>query len=81
MGADTSAQCDGGVVRGQGSSRFKIKLIVLISRSIFKVDISNAVHDFILFNFFKNVLTLTSNTPLDTSTLSHNYEINALNFI
>jgi hypothetical protein len=50
---------------GQWSSPFQMKLILFILWSWFKVGVSNGVHNSILFNFKKNVPTLTSYIPLD----------------
>jgi hypothetical protein len=47
-----------------------MKLILFILWSRFKVDISNGIHDFVLFKFLKNMQTLTSYTLFDAQTLN-----------
>jgi hypothetical protein len=60
-----------------------MKWILSILRSGFKINTSNGIHDFTLFKFLKDVLTLTSYTLLDASTLNldNTFEMDSINFI
>jgi hypothetical protein len=55
---------------GIGSCPFKMKWLLSILWSGFKINVSNCIQDFTLFKFLKDVPTLTSYTPLDTSILN-----------
>jgi hypothetical protein len=49
-----------------------MKLILFILSSWFKFNAFNDIYNFTLFNFLKDVSTLTSYTLLDASTLNPN---------